>query len=75
MNDIIIKANTLPEPLLRLMRTDRIKVHTEEEGVISLIPISEPIDCTKDLFGIFSDGKMSADKYSERKQTEKELEI
>ena len=72
MTDMVLNTNTLPEPLLRLIRTEKVKVH-ETDGEVRLTPIVE----TKGgcpLRGMFADGKISTEKFMERKQAEKELE-
>jgi hypothetical protein len=74
MQEIILPANTLPEPLSALIHAEKVRVQ-EVDGIIKLIPLKEVADCTDGLFGIFSDGKMSSDKFSEMKQAEKSLEI
>jgi hypothetical protein len=74
MKEIILQADTLPELLSALIHTEKVKVQ-EVDGIIRLIPLKEVPDCTNGLFGIFSDGKMSSGKFSERKQVEKSLEV
>ena len=72
MTEIVLNTNTLPEPLLRLIRTEKVKI-SETNGEIRLTPI---IDIKKGcpLRGMFADGKISVEKYLESKQTEKDLE-
>ena len=41
MAEIVLNTNTLPEPLLRLIDTDRVKVN-KADGIVSLIPIGTP---------------------------------
>ncbi|MDR3265137.1 MAG: hypothetical protein LBT15_03900 [Synergistaceae bacterium] len=74
MNDMILNASTLPEPLSRLVQTDRVRVH-ESNGVITMTPFEEPFDCTAAVFGMYSDGKLSVDNFLEQKQAEKDLEF
>lgn len=77
MDEMILNVKTLPEPLYRRIRSERVRVH-EENGVITLTPIEDPgMDiwgCLDELRGIFSDGRMSSDKFMEQKRFEKELE-
>jgi len=40
MEEMILNVNTLPEPLYRRFRSDRVRVH-EENGVVVLTPIQE----------------------------------
>lgn len=74
MNDMILNASTLPEPLLRLVRTDRVRVR-EADGVISLIPVEESIDYITKLRGSCSDGKLTVDKFLAQKHADMELEL
>ena len=72
MTEIVLEARTLPEPLFRLIRTEKVKVR-ESDGEIRLTPI---IDAVKGcpLRGMFADGKISVDRFIENKQAEKEIE-
>lgn len=45
MDDMILSVNTLPEPLHRRIRSDRVRVH-EENGVIILAPIENTNEST-----------------------------
>lgn len=71
MEDTILNVNTLPEPLFRRIRSDRVRVH-EEDGVIMLTPVvnTEPVD----LWGLLPDGKFTTNKYLAQKRLDKELE-
>jgi hypothetical protein len=40
MTDMILDANTLPEPLFKLARSEKVHVH-ETDGVITMSPIEE----------------------------------
>ena len=40
MEEMIMNVNTLPEPLYRRFRSDRIRVH-EENGVVMLTPVKD----------------------------------
>jgi len=72
MTEMVLNTNTLPEPLLRLIRTEKVKVD-EDDGVIRLTPIVEAAGGCP-LRGMFSDGKISVDKFIELKQADKDLE-
>ncbi|MDR1733100.1 MAG: hypothetical protein LBR61_13520 [Synergistaceae bacterium] len=75
MNDLILNADTLPEPLLRLIRTDRVRVR-EEGGEIRLTPIGETFDCTAGLRGMLAGCEsISVDKFLERKHADRELDL
>ena len=72
MTELLIDAKTLPEPLLRLIYTEKVKVR-EEHGEIRLTPVRETdIGCP--LLGMFADGKVSVEKFIAGKQSEKALE-
>ena len=72
MTEMVLKTNTLPEPLLRLIHTESVKVR-EAHGEIRLTPIRETeSECP--LLGMFADGKISVDKFIENKRNERELE-
>jgi hypothetical protein len=49
MAELVLNANTLPEPLLRMIKTEKVKVN-ESNGVINLIPI---LDSKKDRSAAF----------------------
>ena len=72
MNEMVLVARTLPEPLFQLIRTEKVKV-CEFDGEIRLTPIIDTIKGCP-LRGMFADGKVSMDKFIESKQAEKELE-
>jgi hypothetical protein len=73
MTVIVINTRTLPEPLIRLIHTEKVKVH-EAHGEIRLTPIIETdIDCP--LLGMFSDGRISTDSFMANKRIEKELDL
>jgi len=74
MNEIIMNTNILPEPLLKMIKSERVKVR-QVDGVVSLWPIQEQQNGLDQLFGLFSDGPMSVDKFLAEKHTEKDLEL
>ena len=74
MNDLVLNASVLPEPLLRMIRTDKVRV-SEADGVITMTPVEEAFDCTAEVFGMYSDGILSVDKFLKHKHAEKELEL
>jgi len=72
MTEMILETRTLPEPIMRLLHTKRVKV-SEKFGDILITPIREEnVDCP--FLGMFSDGKISVEKFMARKREEKELE-
>jgi hypothetical protein len=73
MADMTLDAHILPEPIFSKIRTPKVKIH-EENGSIILTPLSEEKPRFDHLIGIFSDGKMSIDKFLQQKQLDKRLE-
>ena len=72
MTEMVLDTRTLPDPIMRLVHTKRIKVR-KSHGDILITPIREEnSDCP--FFGMFADGKVSVDKFLARKQEDKELE-
>ena len=75
---MVISTEALPETLLRLINTEKVKVR-EAHGEIRLTPIrltpimETHLNCP--LLGMFADGKISVDKFISDKQAEKELEL
>ena len=64
MIELVLNTNTLPEPLLRLIKTEKVRVD-ETNGIISLIPV---LDSTKDRSAAFGclKGKISVpDNFNE----------
>ena len=72
MTELVLSTSTLPEPLLRLIKTERVKVR-EADGEIRLTPITNAGKGFP-LRGLCADGKLSSYAFMERKQAEKELE-
>ena len=74
MAEMILNANTLPEPLFRLIKAEKVKVR-ESDGEILLIPI---VDTGKGcpLRGMLAGcDDMSVDKFLERRRADKELDL
>ena len=72
MTEMLLDTNTLPKPLMRLIRTEKVKVR-EARGEIQLTPVKAAgLDCP--LFGMFADGKVSVDQFIADKRREKVLE-
>ena len=57
MTELVLNTNTLPEPLFRLIKTEKVKVN-EVNGTINLIPV---LDSRKDRSAAFGylKGKIS----------------
>jgi hypothetical protein len=73
MSDMVLDIHTLPEIVFSKISSEKVKFH-EENGSIILTPIIEKNNNFDILFGMFSDGKISTEKYMKDKITEKELE-
>jgi hypothetical protein len=68
MTDMILDANTLPEPLFKLVHSEKVHVR-EADGVITMSPIEESelagIELIESLYGCLNDGKLTVDKFLE----------
>jgi len=73
MTDMVLDAQTLPETIFSRIPGGKVLFH-EENGSIVLTPIAETAPDIDSLFGMFSDGRISTEKYLREKQLEKELE-
>jgi virulence-associated protein VagC len=75
MNDLILNTNTLPEPLLRLVDSDKVRIR-KEGRVITMVPIEESFDCVAGLRGMLAgNNAISVDKFLERKRADRELDL
>lgn len=75
MTETVVNTRTLPEFLLGIISTDKVRVK-EFDNIIQLMPVQENVDCTIGLRGILSDcPEMSVDKFLERKRADKELDL
>jgi hypothetical protein len=72
MESMIIDREILPEPIFSYIHSEKIRVF-EENGNIILAPFKQKPN-VNDLFGMFSDGKLSSDDFIKQKAVEKELE-
>ena len=73
MTEMVLQSRTLPEPLFRLIRTEKVKVR-ESYGEIHLIPLDDSPKSILPVLGMYTDGKLTVDGYLERKRADKELE-
>jgi hypothetical protein len=73
VNEIIINADTLPEPLFKLVDSDRVRVR-KADGVITMSPVKQDMTHITKLRGSLSDGKLTVDKFLEWTREDKELE-
>ena len=75
MRETIINTKSLPEILIKLIPTEKVKIN-EVRGEIRLIPVEEPIDYIGKLRGSLADyPQMSVDKFLDRKRADKELDL
>ena len=73
MSEMVLNTSTLPEPLYRLIRAEKVRVKEVDDG-IKLMPVTgAKKGCP--LRGMCADGKLSSYSFMERKQAEKELEL
>ena len=70
MIEMVLNARTLPEQLFRLIRTEKVKV-CEMDGEIRLIPVEEASNNCP-LHGMYSDDKLTVDKFLEWKREDRE---
>ena len=71
MIELVLSTNTLPEPLISLVCTAKVKVR-EVEGVISLIPIlDDNNDCP--LRGLAADSLLTVDRFLAMTHDEMEM--
>ena len=72
MIELVLETQTLPESIVHLINTKMVKIR-ETDGDLVITPIRESNDICP-LLGMFSDGKISTEKFMAQKQTEKKLE-
>ena len=73
MNEIVLNTNAFPEPVIRLIRAEKVRVQ-KVDGSVHLTPVTEEKKGCP-IRGICADGKLSSYSFMERKQAEKELEL
>ena len=74
MTEMVLDINELQSTIFSKITTKKVKV-SEDNGTITLKPISEEKTNYSHLIGMFSDGKISVDDFIKEKQKEKELEL
>ena len=72
MESIIIDRKILPEPILSFIPSEKVRVF-EENGNIVLSPLKAKLDASE-LFGMYSDGRLSSEDFIKEKAIEKEKE-
>jgi hypothetical protein len=73
MMDMILDVQKLPEQIFSRIHATMVKVH-EEDGIITLTPLKIERANIDKFIGMFSDGKLSSEKFMQNKKYEKELE-
>ena len=74
MAEMVLQARTLPEPIFRLIRSEKVKVR-KHKGEVHLIPINDEAsasDCP--LLGLYADGKLTIAKHLAWSREDKALE-
>ena len=74
MAEMVLQARMLPEPILRLIHTEMVKIR-EYNGEIHLIPVNEKVtasDCP--LLGLYAGGKLTVEMHHAWSREDKELE-
>jgi len=75
MSESVMSINALPEFLVKIMPTEKVRVK-EIDGIVQLVPVKENTDCTIGFRGMFAgDPNMTVEKFLERKHAEKELDL
>ena len=72
METQVIDRKILPEPIFSYVQSEKIRIF-EENGNIVLSPVKNKPN-VNELFGMFSDGKLSSYDFIKQKATEKEME-
>lgn len=73
MESMIIDRETLPYAINSYIHSEKIRL-VEENGTIILSPISDKYAILEKTFGMFSDGRLSSDRFIQGKKADKELE-
>ena len=77
MPDLVLMSSAFPEPILSMLRTDRVRV-IETDGVITLTPIIDSdqsqarLICP--LLGIAAGSTLTVDKFLSMKRADEDLE-
>jgi len=69
---VIIDREILPEPIFSYIESEKIKIF-KENGNVVLSPIKNELN-VNELFGMFSDGKLSSNDFIKQKIIEKDNE-
>ncbi|MDR0568447.1 MAG: hypothetical protein LBG87_04510 [Spirochaetaceae bacterium] len=72
MESMVIDRQILPEPIFSYIHSEKIRIFKENGNVI-LSPLKNKPDINE-LFGMFTDGKLSSDDFIKQNAFEKEME-
>jgi hypothetical protein len=72
MQSVVLDRQILPEPIISYIHTEKIRMF-EDGGNIVLSPLENKPN-VNELFGMFSDGRLSSDDFIKEKAFEKEME-
>ena len=70
MTDTVLDTQSLPETLLKLIRTKKVRIIEKDNGVISITPLSEG----SGLRGIAKQSSLTTEKLLAYNREDKELE-
>ena len=75
MTGMVLQSRILPEPIFRLVRTDKVMVR-EFNGEVHLIPMEDSgkPKSILPILGMYKDGKLTVDGYLSGKYSDKGLE-
>ena len=71
MTEMVLNTKTLPEPLFRIISTEKVKVN-ETNGIIHLIPIIKKNNGCP-LRGLAADSNITVDKFLAMTHDDKEM--
>lgn len=71
MGEMILNTNILPEPLFKMIRSPKMRVQETDKGII-IMPVenNQSLDAIKKARGMYTDGKLSVDKFLAEKRAE-----
>ena len=73
MESMIVDRKVLPKAIISYIHSEKIRL-VEENGTITLSPVFDKYAILEKSFGMFSDGKLSSERFKKEKELEKELE-
>ena len=73
MSEIVLNVKTLPETLLKMIPTEKVKVR-QSDGIITLIPFHEVTKNECPLLGLTAGSSLTVDKFLAMTREDKTLE-